>query len=306
MKSQKVVQGIVSQITVSSGSAAGLIRFELEKHFAEVLTPDQFQRLIKSLKAGATLAALPANHEYTSDEVLNLANADVARAVSFFKTFGIDIIAPPVRIYEEPGYRNVYWDGKTIVFGMGMVNGQYFGPYSPTLALHEATHALFSISFEGQSGSVAESLCDVVAALISKQWSIGLVRNPDGPPQVLRSLQAPGTAYNNLLLGEDPQPDHMSGLRTEGSSHENTGILNKAAYLISEGGEHHGIDVGTGLGTAKTARLYFEVIKKLRQRQSEKIEFALFKEILLAASRDTFVEQDDRRVVANSLRAVGL
>jgi Zn-dependent metalloprotease len=202
---------------------------------------------------------------------------------------------------------NVYWDGKTIIFGMGMVNGDIFGPYSSTLALHEATHALFSIRFEGQSSSVAESVCDVIAALISNQWSVGLVRNPDGPSQALRSLQAPGTAYDNLLLGKDSQPDHMSGYQTRpGNIHNNVGILNKVAYLISEGGEHRGINVGTGLGRDKTARLYIEVIKKLRQRKDQQVEFAAFKEMLISASRDTLVEQDDRRVVVNSLRAVGL
>jgi hypothetical protein len=307
MKSREAVQGIVSEITVSSGSAAGLIRLEIEKHFAAALPADQFQRLITSLKGGATRAATSANHEYTSEEVLTLVQTDVARAVSFFKTYGIDIGPPAVRIHEDPKFMNVYWDGKKIIFGMGMVNGDIFGPYSSTLALHEATHALFSIRFEGQSGSVAESVCDVIAALISNQWSIGLVRNPDGPSQALRSLQAPGTAYDNLLLGKDSQPDHMSGYRTGPDDiHTNMGILNKVAYLISEGGEHRGINVGTGLGRDKTARLYMEVIKKLRQRKDQKVEFAPFKEMLISASRDTLVEQDDRRVVVNSLRAVGL
>jgi hypothetical protein len=307
IKSKEQVQGIVSQITYSSGSAAGLIRIEIEKNFASVLPPDQFQRLLQSLKTGAALATSSANHQYTSEEVLNLAKADVARAISFFKNYGIDVDAPPVRIHEDPTFLNVSWNGKEIIFGMAMVNGDVFGPYSSSLALHEATHALFSIRFEGQSGSVAESMCDVFAALISKEWTVGLVRNPSGPSQVLRSLRAPGTAYDNLLIGKDEQPDHMSGLHTGGDAvYANIGILNKVAYLISEGGEHHGVDVGTGLGTDKTARLYMDVIRKLRQRKNQKIEFASFKEILLAASRDALVDQGDRRVVASSLRAVGL
>jgi Thermolysin metallopeptidase, alpha-helical domain len=309
MKSQETVQGIVSQITLTSGSAAGLVRIEIERHFAAVLPPDKFELLLKSLREGATLAAAPTDRKYTDREVFGLVQADVARAVSFFKSYGIDLSLAPVKIHEDPTFQNVYWDGKTIVFGMGMVNGNLFGPYSSTLALHEATHALFDIRFEGQSGTVAESVCDVVAALISQQWTIGSVRNPNGPPQALRSLKAPGTAYNNSALGKDTQPDHMSGIvtrKTFDDIHVNIGILNKVAYLISEGGEHRGVDVGTGLGIEKTRQLYMEVIKKLRQRTGQKVEFALFKDIVVAAARDVFVAQEDQRVVRESFRAVGL
>src|SRR5262245_14145267 len=77
VKSQEAVQGIVSEITVSSGSAAGLIRLEIEKHFAAALPADQFRRLLKSLKEGATLAAISANHEYTSEEVTYRGRANI-------------------------------------------------------------------------------------------------------------------------------------------------------------------------------------------------------------------------------------
>jgi Zn-dependent metalloprotease len=122
-------------------------------------------------------------------------------------------------------------------------------------------------------------------------------------------LKAPGTAYNNSALGKDTQPDHMSGIvtrKTFDDIHVNIGILNKVAYLISEGGEHRGVDVGTGLGIEKTRQLYMEVIKKLRQRTGQKVEFALFKDIVVAAARDVFVAQEDQRVVRESFRAVGL
>ena len=302
MQSRETVRGIVGE----TGSAVGLIRLEIERHFAQVLTPDQFQRLVRSLRDSAKLPV--ASGEYTTEEVLRLVEADVRRTVSFYKTYGIDINPPPVKIHQDPTFMNVYWDGKAITFGMGMVNGKFFGPYSSTLALHEATHALFDIAFQGQSGSVAESVCDVIAALIAREWTIGSVRNPNGPPQAIRSLKAPGTAYDNPLLGKDSQPDHMSEIRTTGDFdfHANIGILNKAAYLISEGGEHRGINVGTGLGREKTAKLYMEVIKKLRLRKGEKVEFAMFKELVVAAARDVFVDRGDRRVVIDSFRAVGL
>jgi hypothetical protein len=303
MKSRETVQGIVGQ----TGTASGWIRLEIERHFSNVLPADQFDRLVKSLRDGAALAALPANRQYTSEEVLRLAQADVASAVAFYKSYGIDIKPPRVRIDQDPKLANAYWDGREIVYGMGMVNGDLFGPYSPTVALHEATHALFSIQFDGQSGTVSESVCDVIAALIDEQWTIGSVRNASGAPQVLRSLKAPGTAYDNPALGKDRQPDHMSEVRTEPNDfHPNIGILNKAAYLISEGGEHRGVKVGKGLGRDKTAKLYMEVIKKLGRREGQKVDFAAFKEIVVGAAREVLVDQGDRGVVTESFRAVGL
>jgi Zn-dependent metalloprotease len=53
----------------------------------------------------------------------------------------------------------------------------------------------------------------------------------------LRSLKAPGTAYNDDVLGKDPQPAHLSGyIETEddsGGVHLNSGIPNRAFYLVA-------------------------------------------------------------------------
>ena len=188
-----------------------------------------------------------------------------------------------------------------------MANGEIFGPYSPAIAMHEATHSLFSISFEGQSGTVTEPMCDVIAALITGEWTVGYIRSRGGPPQFLRSLKAPGTAYDNPALGKDNQPDHMSGFVSGGLSPlTNTGILNKAAHLVSEGGTHRGVDVGTGLGREKTAKLYMDVIKKLKLMKNCKVEFAQFKELVVRSARDVFPTPADQRVVTDSFRAVGL
>jgi Zn-dependent metalloprotease len=53
----------------------------------------------------------------------------------------------------------------------------------------------------------------------------------------LRSMKAPGTAYNDPKIGKDPQPDHMSKYvntpRDNGGVHINSGIPNKAFYLVA-------------------------------------------------------------------------
>ena len=51
------------------------------------------------------------------------------------------------------------------------------------------------------------------------------------------SFAAPGTAYDDKVLGKDPQPAHMSGfVRTSddnGGIHTNSGIPNHAFYQIA-------------------------------------------------------------------------
>jgi Zn-dependent metalloprotease len=53
----------------------------------------------------------------------------------------------------------------------------------------------------------------------------------------LRSMKAPGTAYNSPLLGKDPQPDHMDRYdptpRDNQGVHINSGIPNKAFYEVA-------------------------------------------------------------------------
>jgi Zn-dependent metalloprotease len=63
------------------------------------------------------------------------------------------------------------------------------------------------------------------------------VFSPGIDGDALRSMKAPGTAYDNALFGKDPQPDHVSNYdrRTadHGGVHINSGIPNKAFYLTA-------------------------------------------------------------------------
>ena len=59
----------------------------------------------------------------------------------------------------------------------------------------------------------------------------------------LRSMKAPGTAYDDPVLGKDPQPADMDGYVTlpadsqhdNGGVHTNSGIPNRAFYLAATG-----------------------------------------------------------------------
>ena len=53
----------------------------------------------------------------------------------------------------------------------------------------------------------------------------------------LRDMAAPGTAYDDPRLGQDPQPDHMDGYvettDDNGGVHINSGIPNRAFHLAA-------------------------------------------------------------------------
>jgi bacillolysin len=58
-------------------------------------------------------------------------------------------------------------------------------------------------------------------------------------------------------------PDHYSvrytGTGDNGGVHINSGIGNKAAYLLSQGGTHYGVKV-TGIGPDKVGDIYFRAL----------------------------------------------
>src|SRR5262249_22133743 len=57
------------------------------------------------------------------------------------------------------------------------------------------------------------------------------------PGAAVRSMKAPGSAYDDPLLGRDPQPSDMDGfvdtVKDYGGVHINSGIPNRAFYLTA-------------------------------------------------------------------------
>jgi Zn-dependent metalloprotease len=156
-------------------------------------------------------------------------------------------------VHYGDAYDNAFWDGRQMVFGDG--DGQVFLRFTSSLSVigHELAHGMTqyttNLIYQGQSGALNESISDVFGALVEQyaaqqptdaaSWLIGeglftdLVQG-----SAIRSLKAPGTAYDDDVLGKDPQPDHMDGyISTEddnGGVHLNSGIPNRAFYLVAE------------------------------------------------------------------------
>jgi Zn-dependent metalloprotease len=120
-------------------------------------------------------------------------------------------------------YQNAFWNGQQMVFGDG--DGEIFNRFTIAIDVvaHELSHGVTEteaglIYFE-QSGALNESLSDVFGSLVKQyhlkqtadkaDWLIGeglLAKGING--KGLRSMSEPGTAYNDPLLGKDPQPAH--------------------------------------------------------------------------------------------------
>ncbi|MEO6309184.1 MAG: M4 family metallopeptidase [Leifsonia sp.] len=150
-------------------------------------------------------------------------------------------------------YDNAFWNGERMVFGDG--DGQVFNRFTLSLTVigHELTHGVVqhtaNLDYRGQSGALNESIADVFGSLVEQfafgqstteaSWLIGQGLFTDEVEGVaLRSLKAPGTAFNDDVLGKDPQPAEMTGYvdadDDNGGVHLNSGIPNRAFYLVAE------------------------------------------------------------------------
>ncbi|MFI1568268.1 M4 family metallopeptidase [Streptomyces sp. NPDC020490] len=161
-------------------------------------------------------------------------------------------------VHFSTRFNNAFWDGQQMVFGDG--DGKIFTDFTGSLDViaHELTHGVTEntagLDYHNQSGALNESISDVFGSLV-KQWSLkqtadeadwligAEIFTPEIDADALRSMKAPGHAYDNPLFGKDPQPDHMSKYvslpDTEpgdfGGVHINSGIPNKAFYQTAVG-----------------------------------------------------------------------
>ncbi|MEU0090291.1 M4 family metallopeptidase [Kribbella sp. NPDC006257] len=155
-------------------------------------------------------------------------------------------------VHYDRDYANAFWDGSQMVFGDG--DGEIFGGFTGSVDVtgHELTHGVTqytaNLAYEGQSGALNESISDVFGSLAKQHhlgqtaadadWLIGAgIFRPGVQGVALRSMAAPGTAYDDPRLGKDPQPAHMSDYvettEDNGGVHINSGIPNRAFYLVA-------------------------------------------------------------------------
>ncbi len=155
-------------------------------------------------------------------------------------------------VHYGAAYDNAFWNGEQMVFGDG--DGEVFGRFTASVTVigHELTHGFTQLTaglaYQGQSGALNESVSDVFGALVEQHalaqtadrasWLIGQgLFTPAVQGRALRDMAAPGTAYDDDVLGRDPQPATMAGyVQTtddNGGVHLNSGIPNHAFQLAA-------------------------------------------------------------------------
>ncbi len=157
-------------------------------------------------------------------------------------------------VHYGEDYDNAFWNGKQMVYGDG--DGQIFNRFTKAIDVigHELTHGVIQyeadLVYQNQPGALNESFADVFGALTQQRlleqtageasWLIGeglFTERVQGT--ALRSMKEPGSAYDDPVLGKDPQPSHMDDYRRvdydNGGVHINSGIPNRAFYLAAVG-----------------------------------------------------------------------
>jgi|CXWJ01.1.fsa_nt_gi Zn-dependent metalloprotease len=161
-------------------------------------------------------------------------------------------------VHYRVGYDNAFWNGQQMVYGDGdedlAVAERLFNRFTIAIDIigHELTHAVTQFTanlvYQGQSGALNESMSDVFGSLVKQRnlgqtaaeadWIIGeglFTSRVNG--NGIRNMKQPGTAYNDPVLGKDPQPGHMRDyVQTQsdnGGVHINSGIPNRAFYVTA-------------------------------------------------------------------------
>jgi Zn-dependent metalloprotease len=161
-------------------------------------------------------------------------------------------------VHYQQGYDNAFWNGQQMVYGDGDEDlpeeEQLFNRFTIAIDIigHELTHGVTqfeaNLVYWFQPGALNESFSDVFGSLVKQRalgqaardadWIIGQgLFTPNVNGVGIRSMKAPGTAYDDPVLGKDPQPAHMNDYQNvpydNGGVHINSGIPNHAFYLIA-------------------------------------------------------------------------
>ena len=217
-------------------------------------------------------------------------------------------------VHYKVGYDNAFWNGQQMVFGDG--DGDLFNRFTIAVDVigHELTHGVtgdeVNLVYLGQSGALNESVSDVFGSLVKQfklnqtadqaDWLIGaglLTKNVNGV--ALRSMKAPGTAFDDPVLGMDDQPAHMRDFvhtsADSGGVHTNSGIPNHAFYLAAT---HIG-----GKAWEKTGRIWYETVRDKQLKKTA--DFKMFAQRTVINAAHLF-GKTEKAAVLDAWKQVGV
>ncbi|MFQ6061622.1 MAG: M4 family metallopeptidase [Methanosarcinales archaeon] len=188
-------------------------------------------------------------------------------------------------VHYGKDYDNAFWNGNQMVYGDG--DGQIFERFTKAIDVisHELTHGVTQYEanfvYWDQPGALNESFSDVFGALVKQRvlnqeakdadWLIGAgLFTPNINGVAIRSMKEPGTAYDDPLLGKDPQPGHMNDYKDvdydNGGVHINSGIPNHAFYLVA-------MKIG-GYAWEKAGKIWYTALRDRLRRRSNFLDAA--------------------------------
>ena len=218
-------------------------------------------------------------------------------------------------VHYDVKYDNAFWNGNQMVYGDG--DGQLFDRFTKAIDVigHELTHGITqyeaALDYHGESGALNESFSDVFGILVKQRllqqtveqsnWLIGeglLMPNVKGVG--IRSMKEPGTAYNDAVLGKDPQPGHMNLIYTGSADnagvHINSGIANRAFYLAA-------LAIG-GYAWEKAGKIWYIA---LRDRLRNAAGFKQAAEAMIAIAGELYgVDGPEQKAVKTAWQTVGV
>ena len=199
------------------------------------------------------IAGEPAVGDVAVDEAAHGVQASLDLAAAYGRaSYDGDGATVVATVHYGQRYDNAFWNGTQLVFGDG--DGRVFERFTKPVDVlgHEFAHAVTEhtagLVYQDQPGALNESFSDVFAACLKQRllgqqaregdWLIGAgLFVPGIEARALRDMAAPGTAYDDPVLGRDPQVGHLDDfVVTEddnGGVHLNSGIPNRAFHLAA-------------------------------------------------------------------------
>jgi len=207
-------------------------------------------------------------------------------------------------------FNNAFWDGSRMVFGNG--DNQIFKDFTVDVDVigHELSHGVTqytaNLQYHDQPGALNEATSDIFGACVEQfaekldagtfNWLIGEdVMADDLYGEAIRSMSHPGTAYDNPVLGKDPQVAHMSAYLPGGDPHINSGIINRAFYLMA-----------TDLGSFPAAKLWYATLQNLWPTAGFTDASEVCAQMARILARDNVIARQGAQTVRAAFHEVGV
>lgn len=245
-------------------------------------------------------------YEYTGDTYNFFLNENGRDSID---DNGMDLVST-TRYCPTPSpcpFQDAFWNGHQLVYGHGFAVDD--------VVAHEIAHGVTEhtskLFYWFQSGAINESMSDIWGELVDQsngsgndtgnvRWligedipGIGAFRDMSHPP----TFSHPDRMTSPFYTCEQTQIDGNDDL---GGVHSNSGVNNKAAYLLTDGGSFNG-QIVAGLGPAKVADLYYEVQTNLLTSGAD---YADLYDALIQASININLSSFEQQAVRNAVDAV--